>query len=219
LLGFLNILWEALPYFHPEKGRERVGCILSLLFIFDMGGVVTINTNVIPSIVEYLGITEKRFFQLAGENWTKLLTGKIDAQQFWLQISNQINRKIKENLFATYFHPRRNFEVIEIINDLKKKYRIVCGTNTFQIHYQYHLEQGDYHFFDKVYASHLMGIAKPDKLFYQYILKHENVTKERTVFIDDTMENVISACNIGIQSIHFRDSDLLKNNLKNFLIY
>ncbi|KUK89544.1 MAG: Haloacid dehalogenase domain protein hydrolase [Mesotoga infera] len=183
-----------------------------------MGGVVTINTNVIPSIVEYLGITEKRFFQLAGENWTKLLTGKIDAQQFWLQIFKKINMKIKENLFAAYFHPRRNYEVIEIINNLKKKYRVVCGTNTFHIHYQYHLEQGDYDFFDKVYASHLIGIAKPDPLFYQYILEHENVTKEKTIFIDDTMENVISARNIGIQAIHFRDSDGLKNDLKSFFI-
>jgi len=188
----------------------------SLLYIFDMGGVVTGNTDVIPYIAEYLEITEENFFQLAGEDWKKLLIGKIDCQQFWIRISQKIHREIKDNLFEKYFHPKRNREVFQIIRNLKKNHRVVCGTNTFQVHYQYHLKKGDYHFFDRVYASHLMGIAKPDPRFYQHILDQEKMPEEKTIFIDDTRENVIAADNMGIKAIHFTHSNLLKNELKKY---
>jgi len=181
-----------------------------------MGGVVTGDTNVIPSIAEYLEITEENFFQFAGEDWKKLLIGKIDSQQFWMRISQKIHREIKENLFVKYFHPKRNPEVFQIIRDLKKSHRVVCGTNTFQVHYQYHFKKGDYHFFDKVYASHLMGIAKPDPRFYQHILDKEKMNKEKTIFIDDTRENVIAARDMGIKAIHFTNSSLLKNELEKY---
>jgi len=181
-----------------------------------MGGVVTGNTNVIPSIAKYLKITEEKFFQLAGEDWKKLLIGKIDSQQFWMRISQKIHREIRENLFEQFFHPKRNPEVFQIIKVLKKSYRVVCGTNTFQIHYQHHVKKGDYQFFDKIYASHLIGIAKPDLLFYQYILEKENIVPQRTILVDDTEENVIPARNMGIKAIHFTDSALLKNELKKY---
>ncbi len=203
---------EELLCFRPGKGRGEI-LSPSLLYIFDMGGVVTGNTNVIPSVAEYLEITEEKFFQLAGEDWKKLLIGKVDSKQFWMRISQKIHREIKEDLFEKFFHPKRNSEVIQIIRDLKKKYRVVCGTNTFQIHYQYHVKKGDYHFFEMVYASHLLGIAKPDLRFYQHILDKEKMTEEKTIFIDDTKENVIAAKRIGIQSIRFVDSYSLKNKL------
>lgn len=179
-----------------------------------MGGVVTERTNAIPSIIKYLKVTEDKFFQLAGKDWTKLLCGKINTQQFWTGIAQKINRKIEEDLFQIYFHPRRNHRVIQIIRNLSKNNRVVCGTNTFQVHYQVHLERGDYRFFNEVYASHRMGIAKPDHHFYQYILDKENVSSTRAVFIDDTWENIVAARNMGIRSIHFIDGNALDGELE-----
>jgi glucose-1-phosphatase len=178
-----------------------------------MGGVVAKQTNVIPFIAGYLEITEEQFFQFSGQNWISLLCGKINSQQFWKHFSKRIHRDIKTDLFKKYFHPTINQEVISIIKKLKKNHRVVCGTNTVQIHYQYHLKQGDYRFFDNIYASHLIGIAKPDPKFYQYIIDKENVTITRTIFIDDTIENVVAAKKIGIPSIRFVDNYSLKNKL------
>lgn len=178
-----------------------------------MGGVVANRTNVIPFVAKYLEITEEQFFQFSRHNWTNLLCGKINSQQFWEDFSKRIHRDIKTDLFKKYFHPTINQEVISIIRELKKNHRVVCGTNTFQIHYQRHLKQGDYRFFDNIYASHLLGIAKPDPQFYQYILDKENATINRTIFIDDTIENVIAAKRMGIQSVLFVDNYSLKNKL------
>lgn len=187
-----------------------------MLFIFDMGGVVACCTNVIPAIAGHLEISEGKFFQISGEDWMSLLCGRINVQQFWSHFSRKIHRDIKRDLFKTYFHPILNQEVIAIIRDLKKNFRIVCGTNTVRIHYQIHLKQGDYSIFDHVYASHLLGIAKPDPRFYQYIIDKENTTKVRTIFIDDTLENVTAAQSMGIRSIHFVDRYSLKNELIKF---
>jgi glucose-1-phosphatase len=178
-----------------------------------MGGVVANRTNVIPFIAKYLEITEEQFFQFSRHNWINLLCGKINSQQFWEDFSKRIYRDIKTDLFKKYFHPTINQEVISIIRELKKNHRVVCGTNTFQIHYQRHLKQGDYRFFDNIYASHLLGIAKPDPQFYQYIIDKENATITRTIFIDDTIENVIAAKRMGIQSVLFVDNYSLKNKL------
>lgn len=184
-----------------------------MLFIFDMGGVVSRCADVIPSIAEILEISEEKFFQIAGKNWTDLLCGRLSSKQFWNHFSRKIHREIKEDLFELYFHPILNPEVIAIIRELKQKFRIVCGTNTVRIHYQIHLKRGDYSIFDQVYASHLLGIAKPDPRFYRYILEKENTKVENAFFIDDTLENVIAARYLGIRSIHFTDSISLKDEL------
>ncbi|MDD3655673.1 MAG: HAD family phosphatase [Atribacterota bacterium] len=184
-----------------------------MLFIFDMGGVVANHTNVIPSIAEHLEINEKQFFELAGQNWINLLCGKISSQQFWKQFSEEIKQNIKTDLFKKYFYPTINQGVTSIIRELRKNYRVVCGTNTFQVHYQFHLERGDYCYFDNIYASHLLGIAKPDPKFYRYIIDKEDATVDRTIFIDDTLENVIVAQRMGIKAILFVDNYSLKNEL------
>jgi len=189
---------------------------MKTLYIFDMGGVVTYNTDVFPSIINYLGITEKEFMIFAGEDLEKFLKGRITSEEFWNKFSFRYGKKVKEELFSKFFHPSLNQEMIDILKQLKGYSRVVCGTNTFDPHYNYHLKRGDYNIFDTVYASNIIGLLKPDPDFYWYILGKEKVEPERAIFIDDTKENVLSAQKIGIKSILFTDSDSLRFQIKTF---
>ncbi len=184
------------------------------LYIFDMGGVLTCNFNDTPAISDYLGITEEQFFAYTGENFRKLMDGKIDSNEFWVRFSLKCGKKIKEELFSKFFNPGTIQGTKDIIKQLKSDSKVVCGTNTIDSHYYYLLNQGDYDIFDEVYASNLMGISKPDPDFYRYILKKERITPENTVFVDDSEENILSAQKIGINSILFTDSDSLKQQIK-----
>ncbi len=186
------------------------------LYIFDMGGVLSCNFNDIPVMSDYLGITEEKFFVYTGENFRKLLDGKIDSNEFWVKFSLRYGKKVKEELFGKFFNPGINQGTKDIIKQLKSDSRVVCGTNTIDSHYYYLLNQGNYDIFDAVYASNLMGISKPDPDFYRYILKKEEINPEKTVFVDDTEENILSAQKIGINSILFTDSDSLKQQIKPF---
>jgi FMN phosphatase YigB (HAD superfamily) len=91
--------------------------------------------------------------------------------------------------------------------------RVVAGTNTIAPHYDIHLRRGDYDIFDIVYASHLMGLAKPDPAFYTCILEHESCSADRAVFIDDFPENVEAARALGIGSLLFTGAEQLKKDL------
>jgi len=186
------------------------------LYIFDMGGVLCCDFNDIPIISDYLEITEENFFIYAGENFRKLLDGKINSSEFWVRFSIRYGKKVKEELFGKFFNPGIIQETKDIIKQLKSDSRVVCGTNTIDSHYYYLLNQGVYAIFDEVYASNLMGISKPDPDFYWYILREEGIKPENTVFVDDTEENILSAQKIGINSILFIDSDSLKQQIETF---
>ena len=183
------------------------------LFIFDMGGVVSLNSNVFPSIFDYLDITEGEFMIFAGADLGKFVNGQISSKEFWNSFSCRYGSAIKEELFSKFFNPVLDQEMLGILTRLKEHSRVVCGTNTIEPHYNYHLKQGDYGIFDTIYASNIIGLSKPDPNFYRYILKEEGIAPENTVFVDDTPENVFSAEEIGIKSILFTDT----NSLKDFL--
>ena len=184
------------------------------LYIFDMGGVVAYNTDVFPSVINHLNITAEQFYGFAGSSLERLLNGEISADDFWMRFSSRIGKKVSEDLFAKFFNPRLDLNVTAILKQLKDNARVVCGTNTFDSHYDYLVLGGYYDLFDAVYASNKMGVSKPHRDFYRYILMSEGVKPEDTVFIDDTEENVISAEKLGIHSIWFKNSTRLRSDIE-----
>ena len=188
-----------------------------ILYIFDMGGVVSINTDVFPSVHQHLGINEKEFLTLAGENLEKLTIGEISTEEFWNRFSGPYGRKVEEELFGKFFHPRLNPGTVDLIKTLKHHSRVICGTNTFDPHYNCHLSLGDYDIFDAVYASNMIGRSKPNPEFFTYILENEGVEPGRAIFVDDTEKHVIGAKKAGLKSILFKDAESLKLDLDRLL--
>ena len=185
------------------------------LYIFDMGGVVARNNDVFPDILHYLDITQEEFLTFAGENLEKLFNRKVSTDEFWAQFSRRYGREVKEELFGKYFHPSTDREVVALIRQVKVRSRVVCGTNTFDPHYNYHLSHGHYAIFDAVFASNKIGLSKPDPEFYRFILKSEGVNPENAFFVDDDEANVLSAERMGINATLFRDSKSLGLQIKN----
>ncbi len=194
-----------------------------MLYIFDMGGVVTTTAEIEPRIAEILGITQDEFKKIAsGEEENQNLfnlcsNGKIDTKQFWDEFSKRSGRNIQTDWFHYLFHPILNKKTVKLIKDLRKKgNRVVCGTNTISAHYANHLERGDYSFFDQTYASCFMGVSKPDTDFWKIILKAENVRAEDTIFIDDRKENCLSAATLGLHAIQFKSAEETKSQILKF---
>ena len=198
-----------------------------MLFIFDMGGVVT-NTFLLTQLYNKLNITTKDFFELCASNasgqediWHLFQTGKINPQQFWKLFNERVSASkdekfrrvpfVENDLFRLYFHPSKNLETVELIQQLKKKHRVVCGTNTIDSHWENHMERGDYSFFNQTYASNKIGCAKPDPHFFELILEAEGYSAEEAFFTDDKIENVEAAKSIGINAVQFTSATELKN--------
>jgi len=186
-----------------------------MLFIFDMGNVITGNVDVLPRISEKLLIPQAEISDFCGPDFLQLTTGKITTGMFWKQFSDHFQVRIQENYLYTCFKPENDLVMINLINEIRSSgHSVVCGTNTLDDHYRYHLSRGDYSVFDYVYASHMMGCAKPDPEFYLHILRCEKYRPEETVFIDDMDINVKSAEDIGIHSFLFEGYDKLIRDMK-----
>jgi putative hydrolase of the HAD superfamily len=184
-----------------------------MLFIFDMGGVVT-NTFLLTQLYNKLNITTEDFFKLCASGqediWNLFQTGKINPQQFWTQFNERVAASkdekyskvpvVENDLFRLYFHPSKNLETVELIQQLKKKHRVVCGTNTIDSHWENHMERGDYAFFNQTYASNKIGCAKPDPHFFELILEAEQTAPEDAFFTDDRADNVAAAASLGIHA-------------------
>lgn len=133
-----------------------------------------------------------------------LSIGKITTAEALRIISEKTGREISTDLWHLTFHPEKIEGMEGIISLLKKKgHRVVCATNTMESHYLTHLERGDYSVFDQVYASHLMGKAKPEQSFFTLILSAEGFCADDAFFIDDREENCKAAESVGIKSFLF----------------
>ncbi len=193
-----------------------------MLFIFDMGGVVT-NTFKMDSIYQKLNVSKSEFSEICKKNdddiWHKLETGIISVNQFWDEYNRRIINNDKANpaetdLFRLFFHPSKNLQTIELIKALKQNNRVVCGTNTIQSHWENHMERGDYAFFNQTYASNKIGCAKPDPHFFELILEAEETKAQNAFFTDDKAENVAAAASIGIHAEIFTSAAELTEKWK-----
>ena len=63
------------------------------------------------------------------------------------------------------------------------------------------------HAFDWVFNSSEMGVAKPDRLFFQQVLTVMEVEPEQAFLIDDSYANVRSAELIGSSGFHYSEPD------------
>jgi putative hydrolase of the HAD superfamily len=188
------------------------------LFIFDVGGVIAANTSVVPHICDYLDISQDRFIELAGhEGIQALQTGRMTEEAFAMHLSEKTGIEVPANIWSIFFSPIPIEGTVKTIEKLKTRYRVIAGTNTIDPHYRIHKSRNDYGLFDEVYASHLMGLAKPDPEFYRHILCAENCPPEEAFFVDDTLKNVLAARNLGIVSFHFTEPSALEERLKEFL--
>ena len=195
-----------------------------MLFIFDMGGVVT-NTFKMDSIYQKLNISKNDFSEICKKNnndiWHKLETGIISVNQFWNEYNSRIQsiekaKPAETDLFRLFFHPSKNLQTIELIKSLKKNNRVVCGTNTIQSHWENHMERGDYAFFNQTYASNKIGCAKPDPHFFELILEAEETEAQNVFFTDDKEENVAAAASLGIHAELFSTAAELTEKWKLF---
>lgn len=100
-------------------------------------------------------------------------------------------------------------KTLQILLKLKKTYKTFLLSNTNSIHikaaHNYMQKSFGYNnfepFFHQVYYSHTIGFKKPDPMAFQIILTQHHLLPSETLFIDDKVENVAAARQLGIQGL------------------
>lgn len=115
--------------------------------------------------------------------------------------------------------PRR----IEMLESVRNNYSTLLLSNTNIIHYKFYTPQLEESFgyksleelFDAVYLSFRLGMRKPDRDIFDYVFATRRISKESTLFIDDSEHIVQAAKDYGIRAFWLRDGmdvcDLFEN--------
>jgi putative hydrolase of the HAD superfamily len=109
-----------------------------------------------------------------------------------------------------------NEAIVPIVLGLKASgYRLVLGSNTNILHANRFRSQfaSLLSAFDRLVLSFELGHSKPSPEFYLACAKAAGVSPGDCVFIDDLAENVVGARSAGLQSLFYRDPEILGGEL------
>lgn len=96
-------------------------------------------------------------------------------------------------------------EKLELLLQLRQRYRLFLLSNTNELHWQWSLEhafpyqgQNVEDYFERIYLSFRLNLAKPDPAIFRTVLEDAELRPEETLFIDDSVENCRVAETFGI---------------------
>ncbi len=188
--------------------------------IFDLGGVI-INIDYHKSIEELQKLCKENCqIQFSQKEQSHLFdlyeTGNSSSEEFRddLRKSYQMRDVTDEQIDDAWNAMLLDIpqERIDLLRELGKKYRIFLLSNTNAIHLKKFNEIVEHSFtipsldslFEGAYYSHLVGKRKPDAAIFQLILDEHNLSKEETLFIDDSIQHIESARAMGINTLHLQ---------------
>jgi epoxide hydrolase-like predicted phosphatase len=182
--------------------------------IFDLGGVLC-DLDIDQCILNFKRLGLENFehnlnnFGQSGF-FMQLEKGLITAAEF----RNEVRKLTSKPLTDAQIDEAWNSflvgipsEKLNLILELRKKFRIVLLSNTNIIHFpdtvarffNYNgMTTSDY--FDKCYLSYEMGMAKPDLEIFEAVLADARVKPEECLFLDDGLKNIEQAAKLGIQT-------------------
>lgn len=196
--------------------------------IFDLGGVIyDVDYYKTIKAFESLGIKDfEAVYAKAGQSdlFDNIETGSITREDFYKGINNflELDLSAKQidaawNAMLLHFIP----EAIAKVRSLKKEYRLFLLSNTNSIHIEAIKAQcGQAYFddfsnlFEKVYLSHDLGLRKPHKHVFEYILNEQQLVADQTLFVDDSPQHVQGALRAGLKAYHLKDGERINLLLK-----
>ena len=184
--------------------------------IFDLGGVIMdIDVKLTIQAFTKLGVKDvHRYFGhgFAASFFSDHEAGRISDEVFLREIKNLLGGEVSEqaildawNALLLRFPPER----IELLKELKTRYRVFLYSNTNAIHYEKFseiyrktiggaLEDN----FEKAYFSHVLGQRKPETAGFAQILVENDLDPQKTLFVDDAWINVEAAIKSGMKGLY-----------------
>jgi 2-haloacid dehalogenase len=109
-------------------------------------------------------------------------------------------------------------KILEQIRSLDK-YRLYALTNWSAQTFPWAYENFEFlHWFEGIVVSGVEKTRKPFPEFYQILFDRYSVTPEESIFIDDNIKNIKAAKELGLNTIHFKSSEQLAEELRAFKI-
>lgn len=179
--------------------------------IFDIDGSKTIKSFRDMNITQFDSFHDFLFSHKNEALFMDIEIGAISPNQFRDTIRSWAKSPITDaqidnawNAMLVGYVPER----LDLLQELRSKYRTFLLSNTNIIHWQYFTDllkpygfNGLHELFEKEYYSHTVGMRKPNFDIFKYVLKDAELFAGETLFLDDNLKNVEAARMLGIPSI------------------
>ena len=199
--------------------KNIISDIGNVLFKFDVIDFLYKHTDKVDDVNEFLDNT------IRDKNWSLMDKGDLsfnDAKNYFLNACPKYKFILKQ-IFDSYLTDVLSMHHnIEILKEYKLKgYNIYYLSNMPIETFNAIRKKTD--FFDNICSGGIISadvkIIKPTKAIYELLLKRYKLNTKECLFIDDNLDNVVSAEKIGIKSIHLKNIDDLSLELKNIEYY
>jgi putative hydrolase of the HAD superfamily len=185
------------------------------IFLFDMSGVL-INTNLDKLKAKVSETSRLPLNQInnfwKNDKYIESELGKISSKEYYEFYSHKIGLSwtyeswINEwsNIFS---YNKNGFKLFNYL--IKKDYDVYILSNLAEYHKiaVEHKFSGFWNLSKANFLSYEMNLLKPDPEIYNSVCRQLKKLPKDIFYIDDVLENVSSAINIGINSFHFLDNE------------
>jgi len=187
--------------------------------IFDLGGVI-LNLDNRRTEDAFVALGVKNFREYFGHGFAASFfkeyeVGRISDRQFIDSVRQLTGLDVPDQAIIDSWNALLlDFpaERIQLLKELRKTYRIFLFSNTNALHlaalqqiWTGTFSDGslDQHF-ERTYYSHLLGMRKPDRESFEFILKENQLKGHETLFVDDAIVNVEGAEQAGLKGLFLR---------------
>lgn len=211
---------------------------MNKVVIFDWGGIVESHENDSKDIKNALiriirrlnkDITDEEVLAKWCYQTSKGIsigtTNDIDEIKDWVNlIQKQMNINVSFDDFKRIYQEEFSYvkyyrDVVQFAHSLKGKCKIAILSNLISFDKERINKQYDLSKFDYVYLSFEVGMEKPNKDIYEYVLNDLKVKPEQILFIDDDTSNIQMAKKYGWNTCqaYGYELDKIKESVNNFL--
>ena len=189
--------------------------------IFDLGDVLFTwsaepKTTISPEILKKM---------LRSSTWFEYEKGLLKEDQVYEAIALEFSvpaLEVARAIQGARDSLQRNPAVIDLIRHLKGKYglKVYAMSNISAPDWSVLSKKAtpeEWTLFDRVFISAEANERKPNLGFYKYVLKETGVDPLQTIFVDDKLENVLSARSLGIKGLRFDTVENVSRQLRNLI--
>jgi len=190
--------------------------------LFDLGGVIfDLKRSACEEAFRQLGLQDTgKFFGEYGQKgpFMEIEEGKISPAQFHDYVRGIIGRvDLTDSEIDSAFMKFLvgiPVERLHCLQSLRRNYGVYMLSNTNSIMWNDKiasefkkdgLEVGDY--FDGIVTSFEAKALKPNADIFRYAVSHLGIKPEETLFLDDSIDNIKAACELGFHGMHIKPGD------------
>lgn len=194
--------------------------------VFDFGGVM-VDFDLKPVlfyIAKELDMPIDDFKKAIKKEIYLLATGQLSEEDFWSQFTDKYNGSLPKNwsekykeFVKSYVTPRK--KMYELAQTLKQKeFQVSLFSDVTKWQAGAFQELDLYKEFTPLVLSYEIKTRKPHPESYQELLQTLDQLPSQCLFIDDRIENVQQAQELGIQALQFTSYESLVKELEDLKI-